>query len=60
MANRHEDNMIILDLLKKLMDKYPDQRFGQILSNYVIPEDVFDLFFPEGKEFINCMKQYVD
>lgn len=56
---RHEDNMIILDLLKQLMDKYPDQRFGQILSNYVIPMDMFDIFLPEGKEFIDNMKQYV-
>lgn len=53
----YEDNLKILELLRKLVEKYRDQRFGQILCNYVIPQDVFDLFFPEGKDFINEMER---
>lgn len=58
--NRLQDNKIILDLLSKLVEMYPDQRFGQILSNYVIPVDVTDIFFPEGTVYINEMKKYIN
>jgi len=57
--SRYLDNLKILKYLRILVEKYPDQRFGQILSNYVIPPDVFDLFFPEGEEFIKNMEKYV-
>jgi len=59
MSNRYNDNLQILQYLHILVEKYPDQRFGQILSNYVIPEDVYDLFFPEGSAFIKNMEVYV-
>lgn len=59
MSNRYNDNIRILQLLHILIEKYPDQRFGQILSNYVIPEDVYDLFFPEGNEFIKEIEKHV-
>ena len=59
MLSRRTANKIILAYLDTLVDMYPDQRFGQILSNYVIPDDVTDLFFPEGEEYIKEIKKYV-
>lgn len=42
---RQDDNRKILRELEKLIDKYPDQRFGQLIANYVFPfyreEDIF-------------------
>ena len=59
MHNRLEDNQKILKLLEQLIYLVPDQRFGQILSNYVIPQDMFDIFFPEGDEFIKYMEENI-
>ena len=42
---RLDDNRKILRILDKLIDEYPDQRFGQLIANYVFPfyreEDIF-------------------
>lgn len=57
--NRYNDNCEILRLLKILIKQYPEQRFGQILVNYVIPQNFNgDLFYPEGELFINEMKKH--
>lgn len=41
MVNRAYYNGLILGTLLKIMRKYPDMRFGQILSNLELTEDLF-------------------
>ena len=44
-------NRKILKELDKLIDKYPDQRFGQLIANYIFPYyRQRDIFFEESKE----------
>lgn len=47
---RQEYNYKILDELKKLVDAFPDQRFGQILYNYTPFKGDHDPFYDESKE----------
>ena len=41
MVNRAYYNGLILGTLLKIMRKFPDLRFGQILSNLELTEDLF-------------------
>ncbi len=34
MPTRQEDNRVLVKKLERLIEVYPDQRFGQILFNY--------------------------
>ena len=44
-------NRKILKELDKFIDKYPDQRFGQLIANYIFPYyRQRDIFFEESKE----------
>ena len=48
---RQQYNRKILRELDKLIDKYPDQRFGQLIANYIFPfyrEE--DIFFEESQK----------
>ena len=48
---RLDDNRKILRILGKLIDEYPDQRFGQLIANYIFPfyrEE--DIFFEESSK----------
>ncbi len=48
---RQEYNKKILKELDKLIDKYPNQRFGQLIANYIFPYyRQRDIFFEESKE----------
>lgn len=54
---RKEANLQILEYVKQLIERYPDQRFGQIISNYVLPEyRERDIFFEESAETLNTVK----
>ena len=46
-SRRQETNFEILKEIEKLVIKYPQQRFGQILSNYVLPKG--DPFYEESE-----------
>lgn len=46
--SRKEYNLLILEQLEALINIFPNQRFGQIISNYCVPEDCRDFFFPES------------
>ena len=51
MMARLDDNRKILRILDKLIDEYPDQRFGQLIANYIFPfyrEE--DIFFEESSK----------
>ena len=47
---RQEANKRILKELDRLVEKYPDMRFGQIVANYVFPEyPEKDIFYIESE-----------
>lgn len=52
----------ICDALAKAWKCYPDQRFGQFLSNYIgeicHKHDVSDIFFPEDTEWENWLNEF--
>ena len=43
--NRLENNRVILEKLSKLIETYPDERFGQLIAIFIFPkyreEDIF-------------------
>jgi hypothetical protein len=47
-----------LDKIEKIWKTYPDQRFGQLLSNYIIDQSYLlpRTFFIEDEEFFNMEK----
>lgn len=48
---RLDDNKKILRELGKLIDEYPDQRFGQLIANYIFPYyRQRDIFFEESSK----------
>lgn len=47
-SRRQETNFEILKEIEKLVIKYPQQRFGQLLSNYVLPKG--DPFYEESAD----------
>ena len=52
----------ILKQLCKLVDKYPEQRFGQILYNYYLhycPNDK-DPFYVNDKKTLEILKKSID
>ena len=48
--NRLENNRVILEELGKLIETYPDQRFGQLIANYIFPRyREVDIFWEESE-----------
>ena len=48
---RQQYNKQILNELSRLIDLYPDQRFGQLIANYILPNyRQRDIFFEESKQ----------
>ena len=48
---RQQYNKEILNELSKLIDKYPNQRFGQLIANYIFPSYKYkDIFYEESQE----------
>ena len=48
---RQNYNRKILRELEKLIDKYPDQRFGQLVANYIFPYyRQRDIFYEESQK----------
>ena len=52
---RLRSNILILEHLKKLVYKYPEQRFGQILQNYILPKG--DPFYEESVDTLNRLSR---
>ena len=53
-GDRHSKNLELLERLKEAIDKYPDQRFGQIIRNYFMEdENTGKFFYQEPKEIID-------
>ena len=58
---RLEKNLEILKKLETLVNEFPDQRFGQIIANYVFPDyRERDFFFDEPWETLETINYVVD
>ena len=58
---RLDDNKKILRILGKLIDEYPDQRFGQLIANYIFPfyrEE--DIFFEESSKTLEKIEADIE
>ena len=63
----NQTNKEILDLLNKLVEKFPEQRFGQLLFNYVLNYSqsdsgqihIDDPFYESSKQTLNRIKERV-
>lgn len=57
---RHDVNVQILKRLKTLVDTFPDQRFGQLIVNYVFPSLYDrDIFFDESNETLEVLDKWM-
>lgn len=54
MSNRQEYNREIVKILGEMVEKYPDMRFGQILSNFANINN--DPFYIESKFTLKSLK----
>lgn len=57
---RQDDNRKILRILDELIDEYPDQRFGQLIANYIFPfyrEE--DIFFEESSRTLEKIEAVI-
>lgn len=53
---RKESNLEILEKIKELIERFPEQRFGQIIANYVFPEYMSkDIFYEESVDTLKSM-----
>lgn len=58
---RVDYNRELLGMLGELIELFPDQRFGQIICNYVLPEyRERDPFFEESKDTYTRLKLLKD
>lgn len=48
----------VLAELGKLWYKYPDWRFGQLISNVASDNKYSDIFFPEDNKWLEWFKNY--
>lgn len=56
MLTRKEANKEILQLIGELVELFPDQRFGQIIANYVFPTyQERDIFFEESVQTLRWL-----
>lgn len=56
---RKEYNLMILDHIRELVKMCPEQRFGQIISNYIFPERK-DPFYEESEETWTNLQKVVE
>ena len=47
---RHDNLTYFFDKTKKMINNHPEQRFGQILCNYILPNYQFDLDYADDKD----------
>ena len=58
---RQDDNRKILRILGKVIDEHPDERFGQIIANYIFPfyrEE--DIFFEESSRTLEKLEADIE
>ena len=58
---RKEANLEILARVEKFVNVCDDQRFGQIIANYILPDyQNRDIFFEESEETLENLKSLMD
>lgn len=55
---RQQANKNILKQLEKLIDMYPQQRFGQIISNYIFTQG--DPFYEESVDILERVEKFLE
>lgn len=56
--NRKEFNRYILITIARLIDEYPEQRFGQLIANYIFPNyRERDFFYEESVDTFNKIRE---
>lgn len=53
---REKANREILKYIESLIERFPQQRFGQILSNYILEKGV-DPFYEESVDMLTRIKK---
>ena len=53
-----ENKKELLDLVENLWEKYPKQRFGQLLENYVFNKD--EMFYQEDERTLQRINSELD
>ena len=63
-SRRKEANLLIIEKIKEIAEKFPDMRFGQILYNYVMKYDhngqICDPFYEESVDTYKRLKENTD
>ena len=54
--SRYQANKLILAKLEKLVERYPDWRFNQILSNTDVVLEGKDMFYDESTETLERLE----
>lgn len=58
---RQDDNRKILRILGKIIDEHPDERFGQIIANYIFPfYQEEDIFFEESSKTLEKLEADIE
>lgn len=57
--SRHQANCLIMAKLQRLIDKYPDQRFNQLLQNFGVTDATVDLYYEESERTLEKLEEYI-
>lgn len=55
---RHQANCLIMVKLQRLIDRYPDQRFHQILQNIGVEDPGNDQFYEESVDTLVTIHRF--
>ena len=56
--SRHQANCLIMAKLQRLIDRYPDQRFHQILQNIGVEDPEKDQFYEESADTLETISGF--
>lgn len=56
--SRHEANCLIMVKLQRMIDRYPDQRFHQILQNIGIEDPRNDQYYEESADTLETISRF--
>ena len=56
--SRYQANCLIMAKLQRLIDRYPDQRFHQILQNIGVEDHGHDQFYEESTDTLETISRF--
>lgn len=56
--SRYQTNCLIMAKLQRLIDRYPDQRFHQILQNIGVEDPGHDQFYEESTDTLETISRF--